>query len=56
MPLSFGIPLGIIAILVGVVLFFAANNRRLAKTVMGVGVVITLLTLLLIVFVISSPM
>ncbi len=56
MPLSFGIPLGIIAILVGVVLFFATHNQRLAKMVMGIGVVMTLLTLLFIVLALNSPM
>jgi hypothetical protein len=56
MPLSSGIPLGIIAILIGVVLFFATNSKRLAKMVMGIGVVITLLTLLLIILALNSPM
>ena len=56
MPLSFGIPLGILVILVGAVLLFATNTKRLAKITIGIGVVITLLTLTLIILAVNSPM
>jgi hypothetical protein len=56
MPLSFGIPLGITVILVGAVLLFATNTKRLAKITIGIGVVITLLTLGLIILAVNSPM
>jgi len=56
MPLSFGIPLGVTIILTGVILFFATNNKRLAKMTIGIGVVITLLTLALIILAVNSSM
>ena len=53
MPLSFGIPLGLILFVAGAILFFATNYKKIAKVVLGIGVVVTLLTLILIVLVVS---
>lgn len=56
MPLSFGILLGLIIVVTGAILFFATNYKKTAKVVLGIGVVVTLLTLLLIVLAVNSQM
>ena len=56
MPLSFGIPLGVIMIVAGAIVFFATRYKKIAKVVLGIGVAITLLTLILIVLVLNSQM
>jgi hypothetical protein len=56
MPLTFGIPLGLTIVVAGAILFFATNHKKIAKVVLGIGVVVTLLTLLLIVLAVNSQM
>ncbi len=56
MPLSFGIPLGLVIVVVGAILFFATRHKKTAKVVLGVGVVVTLLTFFLIVLAVNSQM
>jgi len=56
MPLSFGIPLGLAIIVVGAILFFATRYKKTAKVVFGVGVVVTVLTVILVVLVSNSQM
>ncbi len=56
MPLSFGIPLGLVIVVVGAILFFATRYKKTAKVVMGVGAAITVLTLLVIVVALNSQM
>jgi len=56
MPCSFGLPLGLIVVIVGVILYFATSYKRAAMVVIGVGMVITLLTILLIVLAVNSQM
>jgi hypothetical protein len=56
MPLSFGIPLGVIILVAGTILFFATRYKMIAKAVLGIGVAITLLTLILIVLALNSQM
>jgi hypothetical protein len=55
-PLTFFIPLGLILVVVGTILFFATRNKTAAKIVIGIGVVITILTFLLIVLAVNSQM
>jgi len=56
MPLSFGIPLGLVIVLVGAILFFATKYKKTAKVVFGVGVAVTVLTVILVVLVSNSQM
>jgi len=56
MPLSFGIPLGLIIVVAGAILFLATNYKKTAKVVLGIGVAVTLLTLLLTVLAANSQM
>jgi len=56
MPLSFGVLLGMTIILIGAVLFFATNKKRIAKMTMSIGAVIALLTLALIILAVNSSM
>ena len=56
MPVSFGIPLGLVIVVVGAILFFATRYKKTAKVVMGVGAAITILTLLVIVLALNSQM
>jgi len=56
MPLSSGILLGLVVVVVGAILFFATNYKKMAKVVIGIGAVVTLLTLILIVLAVNSPM
>ena len=56
MPLSFGIPLGLIIVVVGAILLFATSYRKIALVVLGIGIAITLLTLILIVLAVNSQM
>ena len=54
MPLSFGIPLGLLIAVVGAILFFATRYKQTAKIVLGVGVAVTVLTFILIVLAVNS--
>jgi hypothetical protein len=56
MPLSFGIPVGLLLFLIGLVLYFATSQKQLAKLIVGIGLAITLLTAVLIALVLISPM
>ncbi len=56
MPLSFGIPLGLLIVLAGAILFFATKYKKVAKVILIIGMAITLLTLFLILLVVNSPM
>lgn len=56
MPLSFGIPLGLLIAVVGAVLFYATGFKKIAKLVVGVGVIIALVTVVLIALAVSSSM
>ena len=56
MPLSFGIPLGLVIAVAGAILFFATNYKKTAKVVLGIGVAVTLVALLLIVLAVNSQM
>jgi hypothetical protein len=56
MPLSFGIPIGFMVIVIGAILFFTTWYKRIAKVMIGVGLVITVLTFILIVLALNSHM
>ncbi len=56
MTLSIGIPLGLFIVLLGAVLFFATKQKRIAKAALGIGAAMIVLTLVLIVLVVNSPM
>ncbi len=56
MPLSFGIPLGLVIVVVGAILFFATRYKKTAKVVLGVGVAVTVLTFIAIVLALNSQM
>jgi hypothetical protein len=56
MPLSFGIPIGFMVVIVGAILFSATRYKQIAKVVIGVGLVITVFTFILIVLTLNSQM
>jgi hypothetical protein len=56
MPITFFIPLGLLIVVVGLILFFVTRYRKAAKIVIGIGVAVTILTFLLIVLAVNSQM
>jgi hypothetical protein len=56
MPLTFGVPLGLLVAVVGAVLFFATGLKRVAKVIIGFGLAITMLTVVLVALALSSNM
>ena len=54
MPLSFGVPLGLLIAVVGAILFFATRYKRVAVVVFGVGVLVAALTFILIFLAVNS--
>jgi len=54
MPLSFGIPLGLLIAVVGAILFFATRYKKVAMVVFGVGVLVAALTFILIFLAVNS--
>jgi hypothetical protein len=56
MPLSCGIPLGLIIVVAGVLMLFAAKSRKIGIVVMSLGATITLFALLVIVLAANSGM
>jgi hypothetical protein len=56
MPLSFLVPLGLLILVFGIVLFFVTSYKKAAKIMMGIGIAVTILTFLLIVLAVNSQM
>ena len=56
MPLSFGIPLGMIGIVVGAILFLATKYKKIAIIVMSAGGVVAVITIILVMLAVSSGM
>ena len=56
MPLSSGIPIGILITIVGGILFFVTKYKRLAKIIFAIGIGITLLVVGIIVLAVNSSM
>jgi hypothetical protein len=54
MPLSFGVPLGLVVIIAGGILLFATKYKKIAFAVIGIGLAFTLCTLLLVVLAVNS--
>jgi len=48
MPLSFGIPLGLLLVVVGAILFFVTKHKKAAAALFGVGVAVAGGTIVLI--------
>jgi hypothetical protein len=55
-PISFGIPLGLVIAVVGAILFFATRYKKTAKIMIGVGLAFAILTFILIQLAVSSQM
>jgi hypothetical protein len=55
MPLSFYAPLGLVIALIGVGLFFRTERRRLALSLMALGLTITTVVVAVIVAVVEQP-
>ena len=56
MPITFFIPLGLVLVVVGAILFFVTRYKKAAKIMIGIGVAVTILTFLLIVLAVNSQM
>jgi hypothetical protein len=56
MPLSYGIPLGLLILLIGALLSIVSKHKKLAKLVMIAGGALTLLAILLVVLAENSGM
>jgi hypothetical protein len=54
--LSCGIPFGLMIALVGAILFFATRHKVVSLLVAGIGVGITILTIILILLAVNSQM
>jgi hypothetical protein len=55
-PISFGIPLGLVIAVVGAILFFVTRYKKVAKLMIGVGVAVSILTFMLILLAVNSQM
>ncbi len=56
MPLSFGIPLGLVIAVVGTVMFRATTYRRVSLVMIGLGATVVLGTLVMIAMAVNSGM
>lgn len=56
MPFSYGVPIGLVILVIGAILLFATNNKKAAKIVVGIGAAFTILTLLFIILAANSNM
>ena len=56
MPITFFIPLGLVLVVVGAILFFVTRYKKAAKIMIGIGVAVTILTFLLVVLAVNSQM
>lgn len=56
LPLSFGIPFGLLIVLVGVILFFATKHKVPAILVSAFGAAVAGVTLILVVLIVNSQM
>ena len=56
MPVTFGIPLGIVVVVFGAILFFATRYKKIAMVVIGIGAVIAILTFIVVLLAVNSPM
>lgn len=56
MPLSFGLPLGLIVLAAGAIMLFATEHKTAARIILGIGAAVTLLTLIVILLAVNSNM
>ncbi|MBC8504053.1 MAG: hypothetical protein ISR58_17450 [Anaerolineales bacterium] len=56
MPLSFGLPVGIIIILVGLILYYSTSYKKMAKIILGIGATLAILTVGAFILVMNSSM
>ena len=56
MPLSYGVPLGLVILVFGAILLFVTRYKKMAKIVIGFGGAIAVLTIILIVLAANSNM
>jgi hypothetical protein len=56
MPVSFGIPLGFVIVVVGAILYFFTSYKRAARLLMIAGAILTIFTLILIMLAVNSQM
>ena len=56
MPLTLYIPLGLLIAVVGAILFFATNHKKIAKIILGVGAGIVILALTAVILAVNSGM
>jgi len=56
MPLSLGIPLGLLLALAGLVLYFTGKWKRLALSLVSVGIAVLLFSILAIILAVNSSM
>jgi len=56
MPLSSGIPIGVLMTIVGGILFYTTKHKKIAKIIIGVGIGISLLAIGVIVLAVNSSM
>jgi hypothetical protein len=56
MPLTFGIPIGLVIAVFGAILFSATRYKKVAIVVVGIGGIIAVLTFILVALAAISPM
>ena len=56
MPLSFGLPLGMIILVAGAIMLLATKHKTAAKVILGIGAAVALLTLIVILLAVNSNM
>jgi len=56
MPLSFGLLVGLLAVVIGVVLYAVTGQKKAAVALVGVGAAVALLTLAALVLAVGSRM
>jgi len=56
MPLSFGVPLGVILAAAGVLLLFATKHKQIGRILLGIGAALILVTLILIMLAAGAQM
>lgn len=54
MPFSYGILLGLLVAILGVIMLFISKNKKISLAVILIGLAFTLFTLLVIIFMASS--
>jgi low affinity Fe/Cu permease len=56
MALSFGVPIGLVIAVIGIVLFFATKYKKTAKVIIGIGTAAFIMTLIMVFLAANSQM